>query len=120
MYFSASSFTVIPIVLAALAAATHTITVTTYASTPTPPPASQCNTSDYTAATASSSVVAPLLALLDIVVAPVTALVGSTCSPINIAGVGSGGQCTAQPVCCQNNHFNILIVIGCTPITVGL
>ncbi|KAF8147571.1 fungal hydrophobin-domain-containing protein [Crassisporium funariophilum] len=107
-----------------LAAATHTVTVTTYAPTPTPPPASQCNTGGLQCCNSvqqsGGSVVSALLGLLGLAVAPITALVGATCSPIDILGIGAGGQCTAQPVCCQNNSFNGVVAIGCTPITLGL
>ncbi|KAF9002207.1 fungal hydrophobin [Cyathus striatus] len=39
------------------------------------------------------------------------------CSPISLVGVG-GTSCNAQPVCCNGNNFNGLIVVGCTPIAV--
>ncbi|KAH9959096.1 hypothetical protein BC827DRAFT_1216022 [Russula dissimulans] len=42
---------------------------------------------------------------------------GTQCSP---QGDGPGGSCTASPMCCDNNHFNGLIVVGCSPITVNL
>ncbi|KAF9035510.1 hydrophobin, partial [Panaeolus papilionaceus] len=99
---------------------------------PTPPPASQCNTGglqccDSTQQARFSTdhannvpIVGPILALLGIAVSPINAIVGVTCNPINVLGIGSGGACTAQPVCCQNNNFSGLIAIGCTPVTLGL
>ena len=82
-----------------------------------------------------------LLGLLGINVEDVTALVGVTCSPISVIGIGSAG-CAASPVCCTNNsfsksklqplwcHWHILIMllvtsdgvvaIGCTPININL
>ncbi|EDR06561.1 uncharacterized protein LACBIDRAFT_251219 [Laccaria bicolor S238N-H82] len=99
------------------------VLTTFYAPVPTPPPASQCDTSALWCCNETQSsngnVVGALLALLGIVVDPISALVGSGCSSINALGVGVGGMCTAQPVCCQNNNFASLVVIGCTPVTLG-
>ena len=44
-----------------------------------------------------------LLGLLGIVVQGVDVLVGINCSPITVIGVGSGGSCSANVVCCQDN-----------------
>ncbi|KAF5344529.1 hypothetical protein D9758_016471 [Tetrapyrgos nigripes] len=83
----------------------------------------QCNTGSLqccnSVQSASSSPVASLLGLLGIVVGDITALVGLNCSPISVIGV-AGNSCTAQPVCCQNNQFNGLVAIGCTPININL
>ncbi|PAV14909.1 fungal hydrophobin [Pyrrhoderma noxium] len=99
---------------------TTTVTVTAPASST---PVSQCNTGPIqccqSTQTASSPVVSTLLGLLGVVVGDVTALVGVTCSPISGIGIG-GNSCTAQPVCCQNNSFNGIIAIGCTPININL
>ncbi|KAF9053320.1 hydrophobin [Panaeolus papilionaceus] len=116
---SASFF--VALLFITLAAATQTVT---YAPSSTPPPASQCNTDHLYCCNnveqANNSVIVGLLALINVVVSPITALVGSDCSSINVAGIGSGGACTAQPVCCQNNHFEGVVVIGCTPVTIIL
>ncbi|KAF9524817.1 fungal hydrophobin-domain-containing protein [Crepidotus variabilis] len=97
---------------------TTTVTVTPPAA-PTVP-ASQCNTGPVQCCNSVQHADAPsaaaLLGLLNVVVSDVTALVGITCTPISVIGVG-GNSCTAQPVCCQNNNFNGLIAIGCVPIT---
>ncbi|TFK35245.1 hydrophobin, partial [Crucibulum laeve] len=68
---------------------------------------------------ASSTGVAALLGLLGIVVQDVTALVGLTCSPISVIGIG-GNSCTAQTVCCEDNSFHGIVALGCTPISLGL
>ncbi|KAK0464028.1 hydrophobin-251 [Armillaria novae-zelandiae] len=60
-----------------------------------------------------------LLAGLGVVVGDLTADVGLTCSPISVIGVG-GTNCNAQTVCCENNNFNGVVALGCTPINVGL
>ncbi|KAH7925535.1 hydrophobin-domain-containing protein [Leucogyrophana mollusca] len=49
----------------------------------------------------------------------VTGLVGSHCSPITGLGTGSGASCSQQPVCCENNHYNGLVNIGCSPININ-
>ncbi|KAK0184039.1 hydrophobin [Armillaria mellea] len=48
-----------------------------------------------------------------------TADVGMTCSPITVIGAG-GTSCTTQTVCCNNNTFNGLVALGCTPININL
>ncbi|KAK0224893.1 hydrophobin-251, partial [Armillaria nabsnona] len=63
--------------------------------------------------------VATLLGLIGVVVSDLTANVGVTCSPISVIGVG-GTSCSSQAVCCEGNHFNGLVALGCTPLNVGL
>ncbi|KAF9037122.1 fungal hydrophobin-domain-containing protein [Panaeolus papilionaceus] len=110
--------------VSALAAATTTVTVTVPPPSQTPPPASQCNTENLqccnTLQAANDSILSPIFGLLNIVVQPITALVGINCTPINVLGIGAGGACTAQPVCCQNNNFSGIIAIGCVPISITL
>ncbi|KAF9442359.1 fungal hydrophobin [Macrolepiota fuliginosa MF-IS2] len=91
--------------------------------TPTPIPANQCNVGNLqccnSAQSASSSNVATLLGLLGIALGSVTGLVGITCNPISVIGVG-GNSCNAQPVCCSNNSFNGVVALGCTPVNLNL
>ncbi|KAF5351510.1 hypothetical protein D9758_007193 [Tetrapyrgos nigripes] len=86
-------------------------------------PASQCNTGNLQCCNsvqdANSDVVSALLGLLGIDIGSVTAQVGVTCSPISVIGVG-GNSCTAQPVCCENNSFNGVVALGCTPVNINL
>ncbi|RPD65512.1 fungal hydrophobin [Lentinus tigrinus ALCF2SS1-7] len=83
-------------------------------------PASSCSTGPVqccdSVQKASDPTAAGLLALLGIVVQGVDVLVGLTCSPITVIGVG-GGSCSAQAVCCQDNSHGGLISIGCVPVT---
>ncbi|KAF5361411.1 hypothetical protein D9758_006236 [Tetrapyrgos nigripes] len=65
-----------------------------------------------------NDLVSGLLGLLGIVVGDITASIGLTCSPITV-GV-AGNSCTAQPVCCENNSFNGVVALGCTPININL
>ncbi|KAF8152957.1 fungal hydrophobin-domain-containing protein [Crassisporium funariophilum] len=81
-----------------------------------------CNTGPVqccnTVTTAANPLASLLMGLLG-VVAPSNVLVGLTCSPLSVIGVG-GSSCNQQPVCCTNNNFNGLIVIGCSPININL
>ncbi|PBK62624.1 fungal hydrophobin [Armillaria solidipes] len=104
---------------------TVTTTVSTTATiTATPIPASQCSTANMQCCNAleraDSTPVGVILGLLGVVLQDLEALVGITCSPISIVGVGQGAQCANQAVCCQNNTFNGLIAIGCVPIIIQL
>ncbi|KAF8649119.1 hypothetical protein AX16_006000 [Volvariella volvacea WC 439] len=117
-----SLFFVALLAFTALVAATPTTVTVTAAPTSTIP-ASQCNTGDLQCCNslqdANSGLVGLLLGLLGIILPPLDILVGITCSPLSIIGVG-GNSCSAQPVCCQNNEFNGIIAIGCTPININL
>ena len=61
----------------------------------TPPPAGQCNTGEAqccnSVQAANTPSAAALLGLLGIVLQDVTALVGITCSPLSVIGVGGSG-----------------------------
>ncbi|KAF5325911.1 hypothetical protein D9611_000563 [Ephemerocybe angulata] len=109
---------------------------------PAPIPASQCNTGPIQCCNslqaANVPAVSTLLGLLGIVVQPITALVGLTCSPISVIAlpgnswsVSSSSEVTrvqythyvnssAQPVCCTNNSFNGIVALGCTPVNINL
>uniref|UniRef100_A0A0W0G013 Hydrophobin n=1 Tax=Moniliophthora roreri TaxID=221103 RepID=A0A0W0G013_MONRR len=65
---------------------------------------------------ANSPVAAGLLGLLGIAVQSYS---GITCTPISVLSLG-GNSCTSQTVCCENNNFNSVITLGCTPINVSL
>ncbi|GJE99902.1 fungal hydrophobin [Phanerochaete sordida] len=66
---------------------------------------------------ANSAAATAALGLVGVAVQDVTGLVGLTCSPISVIGVGSGSACSSNVVCCENNSFGSLISIGCVPIT---
>ncbi|KAJ2934924.1 hypothetical protein H1R20_g2195, partial [Candolleomyces eurysporus] len=46
-------------------------------------------------------------------------LLGVSCTPINVVGLG-GTTCTQQAVCCTGNNFNGVVALGCTPINVAV
>ncbi|KAF4580785.1 hypothetical protein EYR38_003072 [Pleurotus pulmonarius] len=101
-----------------------TVTVTTTAQpAPTSIPASQCTTGPVQCcnnlAKADSPLALTMLDPLNIVVQGVDVLVGITCLPLSVIGIG-GISCSSQAVCCQNNNFNGLIAIGCTPVNLNL
>ncbi|KAF8184676.1 hydrophobin-251 [Pholiota molesta] len=64
--------------------------------------------------------VTDLWALLGLNVSDLTGQVGMNCSPITAIGAGSGSSCTSQPVCCDNNNFNGLVAVGCSPLNLNL
>ncbi|OJT04993.1 Fruiting body protein SC3 [Trametes pubescens] len=68
--------------------------------------------------TAGSAAGAALLGPPGIVVQDVNVFLGVDCSPITVIGVGNGGACSAQAVCCQDNSHGSLVSIGCVPVTV--
>ncbi|KAI0708789.1 hydrophobin [Cerioporus squamosus] len=68
-------------------------------------------------AKASDPAAAGILKSIGVVVQDVDALVGLTCSPITVIGVGTGDSCDAQAVCCEDNSHGGLISIGCVPVT---
>ncbi|KAL1751557.1 SC3 hydrophobin [Schizophyllum commune] len=74
----------------------------------------QCCNSVQRADSQSASL---LLGLLGIVLQDLSVIVGLGCTPITVIGAGGNG-CSAQTVCCENNQFNGLINIGCTPINI--
>ncbi|KAK0231324.1 hydrophobin 2 [Armillaria fumosa] len=60
-----------------------------------------------------------LLALLGIPVAGLTGDVGVTCDPVTVIGPGTF-QCNNQLACCTGTNYSGIIVLGCTPINLGL
>ncbi|KAJ2923450.1 hypothetical protein H1R20_g13642, partial [Candolleomyces eurysporus] len=46
-------------------------------------------------------------------------LVGANCSPVNVMAGGTGGSCSGQQLCCQNNHNNGLVATGCNPVSIA-
>ncbi|KAF7432863.1 hypothetical protein PC9H_004807 [Pleurotus ostreatus] len=96
------------------------------AATPTrrnEPAAGSCSTGELqcckSVQSADSKSLTSLFGLLGLVVGDITGLVGVTCSPVTVVGAG-GAQCNAQAVCCNDNSFNGLIALGCTPINLNL
>jgi hypothetical protein len=91
-------------------------------STPSGTP-SQCNTGPVqccnSVTTASNPVASLLIGLLGILGVGGDVVVGLTCSPLSVIGIG-GNSCSSQPVCCENNNFNGAIAIGCSPINLNL
>ncbi|KAJ3873930.1 fungal hydrophobin [Lentinula edodes] len=97
---------------------TTTVTVTAPGTTTTEP-ASSCSTGSLqccdSTETAGSTAGAAILGLLGIVVQDLDVLLGITCSPITVIGLGNSG-CSAQAVCCDDNAVGGLISIGCVPV----
>ncbi|KAK7036698.1 hypothetical protein VNI00_011363 [Paramarasmius palmivorus] len=85
--------------------------------------ASQCSTGPIqccnSVKAANDPSIATVLSGVGVNVQDITGQVGLTCSPITVIGV-SGNSCNAQTVCCENNNFNGVVAIGCTPINVNL
>lgn len=82
-----------------------------------------CNTGSMhccDSVTSSNSLMASALAGLLGIVLPRDTAVGITCSPLSAVGLGHGGTCTQQPVCCSGNNFSGLVVVGCSPININM
>ncbi|KJA23675.1 hypothetical protein HYPSUDRAFT_162989 [Hypholoma sublateritium FD-334 SS-4] len=96
--------------------------VVSVASAPSGTTENSCNTGSLQCCNSmqasNSTTVKNILNLLglDISLSGVDGDVGVNCSPL----LGSGSACTAQPVCCNNDQFNALVVVGCTPISVNI
>ncbi|KAI0764933.1 fungal hydrophobin [Fomes fomentarius] len=56
-----------------------------------------------------------LLAFLGIPLDGVRGVLGLSCSPIRVIGVG-GSDCKESPVCCENNSVGGLVSVGCVPV----
>ncbi|KAI0668048.1 hydrophobin [Trametes maxima] len=65
---------------------------------------------------ADSLGVSTLLGLLGVVLQDLNILVGVSCSPISVVGVGSGNACSSNAVCCDNNNVGGLLSVGCLPL----
>ncbi|RXW17024.1 hypothetical protein EST38_g8831 [Candolleomyces aberdarensis] len=61
-----------------------------------------------------------LLGLVGVDVGSLKGYVASNCSPVNVLALGSGASCSSQQVCCQDNYYNGLINVGCSPINASL
>ncbi|KAJ2935431.1 hypothetical protein H1R20_g1663, partial [Candolleomyces eurysporus] len=86
----------------------------------------QCNSghvaccNQVTEASSTDKSTSYLLGLVGVDVGNLKGFVGSNCSPINVLALGSGASCSSQQVCCQNNYYNGLINVGCSPINASL
>ncbi|KAK0225450.1 hydrophobin-251, partial [Armillaria fumosa] len=67
----------------------------------------------------TSKAVQSALGVLDIPIGTVSADVGLTCDPITVVGLGTT-QCANQPACCDNNNYNGVVALGCTPVNLGV
>ncbi|KAI0628294.1 fungal hydrophobin-domain-containing protein [Trametes polyzona] len=66
---------------------------------------------------ASSEPITTILGLLGLLLEDLNLLVGLTCDPISVVGIGAGNACSAHTVCCEDNSTGGLISIGCLPIS---
>ncbi|PPR04756.1 hypothetical protein CVT24_007111 [Panaeolus cyanescens] len=60
------------------------------------------------------------LGLVTVLVQNLSGQVGVDCNPITAIGLGSGANCASGPVCCEQNDFNQLVGVNCSPVTVQL
>jgi hypothetical protein len=49
-----------------------------------------------------------------------SAPIGINCTPLDGAGVGTGGTCNSEPVCCDEVHSSGAIALSCVPLTLNL
>ncbi|KAH8077039.1 hydrophobin-domain-containing protein [Cristinia sonorae] len=87
-------------------------------------PASQCDVGKLqccdSVQKAGDPAVAKKLGLLGIVLQDLNIPVGVTCNSISVLGISTAPSCNAQPVCCENNTYNGLVNLGCTPVNLSL
>ncbi|KAJ3486629.1 hypothetical protein NLI96_g4092 [Meripilus lineatus] len=91
------------------------------AGTPGPIPAGSCNTGpvqccDSLQTAGNDPATTMLLGAIGVSVTDVNALIGLTCTPISVIGLGQAG-CNTSPVCCENNNVGGAISLGCVPVT---
>ncbi|VDC03175.1 unnamed protein product [Peniophora sp. CBMAI 1063] len=60
-----------------------------------------------------------LLSLIPIDLSGLNVPIGITCTPINVIGLG-GNTCQQQTVCCENNTFNGVVALGCSPVGIPI
>ncbi|KAF5327139.1 hypothetical protein D9619_004094 [Psilocybe cf. subviscida] len=79
----------------------------------------QCSGGDIQCCNSTQTVTAlslPIIGgLLGLALPIITGLAGFTCSPLSVLAA-AGQTCTKQQVCCTNNEFNGVIVLGCNAI----
>ncbi|KAK0213253.1 hydrophobin-251 [Desarmillaria ectypa] len=111
MFSRISTFTVVALV--AYAAATKTTTTVT---------GGKCNSGSLQCCKSvqdpSSSAAQSAFGVASIPIGSVTADVGLACDPITVVGLGTT-QCDNQPACCENNNYNGVVALGCTPVNLG-
>ncbi|TFK31007.1 hydrophobin [Crucibulum laeve] len=109
--------------VATLALATLAAATPTRRTGGSPIPASQCTTGPVQCCNSTEAASGPtaskLLGLLGVVVQDLNVIVGITCTPITVIGVG-GDSCTSQAVCCEDNSFHGVVAVGCTPVNLSL
>ncbi|KAI0643532.1 fungal hydrophobin [Trametes meyenii] len=105
----------------AFTAATALSTMVVASPTPGGAGAGSCSTGSLQCCnqvqSANSLGVSTLLGLLGVVLQDLDILVGVSCSPINVVGVGSGNACSSNAVCCDNNNVGGLLSVGCLPVS---
>ncbi|THV06849.1 fungal hydrophobin [Dendrothele bispora CBS 962.96] len=85
-------------------------------------PASQCNIGSLQCCNAITDISNPAVQVLATLLGRPTLttsdnLVGLTCDPVTVIGIG-GASCSSQLVCCQDNSFNGIIAFGCIPVII--
>ncbi|KZV59388.1 fungal hydrophobin [Peniophora sp. CONT] len=86
-------------------------------------PTASCNSGALQCCqSAGSKNLAGLGGLLDLIPIDLQGLnipIGLTCTPINVLSIG-GNTCQQQTVCCENNTFNGVVALGCSPIGIPI
>ncbi|KAF9465667.1 fungal hydrophobin-domain-containing protein [Collybia nuda] len=94
------------------------------AASPAPDNYESCNTGTIQCCQqfhdAQSTSATTLLGLIGIPANGLTGQIGTSCTPITPIGLGSGANCRQAPMCCSDNKYNGLVVVGCNPINASL
>ncbi|KAF8888399.1 hypothetical protein CPB84DRAFT_1849641 [Gymnopilus junonius] len=96
---------------------------TVMASPLTPPVFDSCNSGPVLCCNSlqapETAAATQLLSLVGVAVEDVVAQVGAGCTAVTGVGAGTGANCATSPVCCQQNFFNQLIGVDCSPVNIG-
>ncbi|KAK0476863.1 hydrophobin 2 [Armillaria novae-zelandiae] len=109
MFSRISTLTIVALVAYAAAAKTNT-TVT----------GGKCNSGSLQCCNPAARPVQSALGVLNIPIGTITADVGLTCDPITVRRSGDHAVCLTSLLAADNNNYNGVVALGCTPVNLGV